>query len=610
MMKVSSIFMKKFLIISVAIFVTDISFSQKSIFNDIENLIEKEKYNKALEVLKNSNYTNLSKFQKAQISYFTGICYYSTDKNDLAFEKLMNAKNLFVDIDSLKLAVNCYNYMDKALGAQNKPNLTLPIREKLLQQAEPIAKKINYWHGLFEIKRSQGAVLIQKENYLDAINSFKESLHYSSKTNDSLSIARSLQSIAACYQVSNKIDSAFIYYDDAESYFIKLNDITKLSHNYSNRGQLHRRKGEYKKAISYILKADSLPITINILKSKLIYYKNLAPCYRAINDFRNEAKYLKLIIKYNDSIKNNDQNVAIAEINEKYENEKLRADNFKIESKIAIANANEKIARTQKNTILVGGSIVLCITLVIVSLSLKNSRRKRLIALQEKELATQKNLTLLKEQEIISINAMVAGQEKERKRVAEDLHDNLGSVIATLKMHFDNLRLNRELKKVDQETLFDKTEGLIEETYQKVRNMAHAKNAGVIANQGLLVAVKLMAEKISSANSLKINVVDYGLDKPLENSLELAIFRIIQELTTNIIKHAQASQATINISHDEEDITVLIEDNGVGMNTSQIDVQKGMGLHSIKTRVEHLEGSFTIDSTPTKGTTIIINIPT
>ena len=105
-------------------------------------------------------------------------------------------------------------------------------------------------------------------------------------------------------------------------------------------------------------------------------------------------------------------------------------------------------------------------------------------------------------------------------------------------------------------------------------------------------------------------MIDYGLDKPLENSLELAIFRIIQELTTNIIKHAQASQATINISHDEEDITVLIEDNGIGMNTSQIDVQKGMGLHSIKTRVEHLEGSFTIDSTPSKGTTIIINIPT
>ena len=270
---------------------------------------------------------------------------------------------------------------------------------------------------------------------------------------------------------------------------------------------------------------------------------------------------------------------------------------------------NDEIKKEKNNWILGSTSFILFMSL-LGSLTLKNSRRKRLLALQEKELETQKNLTLLKEQEILAINSMVEGQEKERKRVAEDLHDNLGSVIATLKLHFDNLRGNRERKKVDQETLYNKTENLIDEAYQKVRSIAHAKNAGVIANQGLLVAVKLMAEKVSSANTIQIEVIDHGLEKPLENSLEIALFRIIQELTTNIIKHAQANDATINISQDEEDIMVIIEDNGIGMNASQIDLKKGMGLHSIKTRVEHLEGSFTIDSTPTKGTTIIINIPT
>ena len=258
---------------------------------------------------------------------------------------------------------------------------------------------------------------------------------------------------------------------------------------------------------------------------------------------------------------------------------------------------------------LLGASMFIVLMTIIGYLIIHDSRKKRFIALQEKELETQKNINLLKEQEITTINAMVEGQEKERKRVAEDLHDNLGNVIATLKMHFENLRINQERKKVDQESLFEKTEGLIDEAYRKVRTMAHAKNSGVIANQGLLVAVKLMAEKVSSANTIKIEVIDYGLEKRLDNSLEIALFRIIQELTTNIIKHSQASEATINISQDEEDITILIEDNGIGMDTSQIDVKKGMGLHSIRTRVEHLDGSFTIDSTPTKGTTIIIQIP-
>lgn len=265
--------------------------------------------------------------------------------------------------------------------------------------------------------------------------------------------------------------------------------------------------------------------------------------------------------------------------------------------------------RKQNRNLLIGSILIIILGGTIGSSMVTNSRRKRLLAIQEKELETQKNLTLLKEQEISTINAMVEGQEKERKRVAEDLHDNLGSVIATLKLHFDNLRINREKKKVDQEFLFEKTENLIDEAYKKVRSIAHAKNAGVIANNGLLVAVKLMAEKISSANSVQIDVIDYGLEKPIENSLEISVFRIIQELTTNIIKHANADHATINITQDEDEITILIEDNGVGLNTSTIDLKKGMGLHSIQTRVEHLEGNFTIDSTPTKGTTIIIHIP-
>ena len=327
--------------------------------------------------------------------------------------------------------------------------------------------------------------------------------------------------------------------------------------------------------------------------------ENISNIHSLMGNYKGALMTIKEYSKLKDSLKNIEILENSKEIEEKFQNEKLRADNLESEAK----------ARENRNWLILS-SLLILIIITVSYLQLKNSRRKRLLALQQKELETQKNLTLLKDQEIITINAMVEGQEKERKRVAEDLHDNLGNVIATLKMHFENLRFNREKKKVNQETLFNKTEGLIDEAYQKVRNMAHAKNAGVIANQGLLVAVKLMAEKISSANTLQIEVIDYGMEKPLENSLEIALFRFIQELTTNIIKHARATMVTINISQDNEDITILIEDNGIGMDTSKIDMKKGMGLYSIKTRVEHLEGSFTIDSTPSKGTTIIINIPT
>lgn len=272
--------------------------------------------------------------------------------------------------------------------------------------------------------------------------------------------------------------------------------------------------------------------------------------------------------------------------------------NFEVETK-----------NKEQKKLITGGLLFLILTGIISFLVLKNSQKKRKLAIQEKEIEKQKNLTLLKEQELGIINAMIEGQEKERKQIAEDLHDNIGSVLATLKLHFENLKLNREKREFDQEKLYEKTENLIDETYKKVRNIAHAKNAGVIANVGLLNAIELMATKISEADKIQIDVVHFGLDKRLENSLEITIFRIIQELITNIIKHSDAKNATINLSLYDDVLNVIIEDDGKGFDPKNIPASNGMGLNSIEKRITHLNGTFEIDSTKNNGTTIIMNIP-
>ena len=119
----------------------------------------------------------------------------------------------------------------------------------------------------------------------------------------------------------------------------------------------------------------------------------------------------------------------------------------------------------------------------------------------------------------------------------------------------------------------------------------------------------MMAEKISSANKLNIEIVDFGLDKRLDSNTEITVFRIIQELITNVIKHAEATEATINISHFDDNLNIIIEDNGKGFNFNNINLNNGMGLSSIKKRIEHLDGNFQIDSVLKRGTSIIINIP-
>lgn len=239
----------------------------------------------------------------------------------------------------------------------------------------------------------------------------------------------------------------------------------------------------------------------------------------------------------------------------------------------------------------------------------KNTKRKQHIAEQQRELEIQKKEKLLKNQELTAIDAMITGQEKERQRLASDLHDSVGATLAAAKLQFHHLSKNRDKNDSSITELFQKTGKLLDEAYEEVRSMAHVKNNGVIAKKSLLPAIQNLANSASGANGLTIEVAHFGLDKRLDNAMEIALFRIIQELVTNIIKHAQATEASIAINQYDDTINLIIEDNGKGFDARKLPEKDGMGLSSIERRIEHLEGTMEIDSTLGKGTHILIDIP-
>jgi signal transduction histidine kinase len=216
---------------------------------------------------------------------------------------------------------------------------------------------------------------------------------------------------------------------------------------------------------------------------------------------------------------------------------------------------------------------------------------------------------MMKEQELAGINSMLEGQEKERQALANELHDNLGSVLTTLKFHFHTFRENASTVGQSSAPLLEHSDKLLDEAYQKVRTLAHLRNAGVDPNEGLLPAIKNFTSKVSRLNSLTIEVHDHGMVKRLDNSLEITLFRITQELISNVIKHAKASTATIHLTQHEQSLNILVEDNGTGFDTAMIKPSTGMGLYSIQKRVENLGGIVTIESMAKSGTTVIIDIP-
>ena len=374
---------------------------------------------------------------------------------------------------------------------------------------------------------------------------------------------------------------------------------------YGNIGQYEDLKGNYNIARDYYNKASRIKVPKYRYIVKVKLNEILAKNARKRNLKDSAYYYLQQSNLYKDTLNEFNKGKALYDLEKKYKTIEKEKKILKLEKN----NLETDLKRKQNRNFLTAALLFIFLAGTIGILYVKNATRKRKLAEQQKELEKQKNITFLKEQELTTINAMIDGQEKERKRIAEDLHDNLGSVLATLKLHFENLKMNHEKKKMNQEILFDKTENLIDEAYLKVRSIAHAKNAGVIANQGLLVAIQIMAEKISSADKIKIEVIDFGLQKHLENSLEISVFRIIQELITNILKHADAKNATINISFYDKNLNIIIEDDGKGFDIKKVNLKNGMGICSIKTRVNHLKGTFKVDSTIGKGCSIIIDIP-
>ncbi|TMM31322.1 hypothetical protein FDT66_04975 [Polaribacter aestuariivivens] len=565
---------------------------------------------------------NKNSYFKLQIIIVSMICSFSFSqkkKIDSAYYYFKQAKNYdfknshFLAYENYIKSLNIYkeiNYIDSIAKCNLELFELIESQSNLNKDAKPYLDE----YYKYALKRSDSFKLLKAYNrfaeyYWDNNNISKSRMYYfkALKTVENSKLKQYKANIyanLAYLYTKKKPDSAKIFFEKTLTNVNK-NDKNLLFGNYINYAIFFQQQKKFSKAIALLNKAKEIEPTAYKLKYYKILYNNFAKCYKEIGDYKKAYEAYEKYNTYRDSLNNTTQNIAISDLDKKYQTEKKEKQILQLEKE----NLETESKRIKNRNLLIGSLLFILFTGTIGILSLKNSKRKRKLLEQDKELEKQKNLTLLKEQELTTINAMVDGQEKERKRIAEDLHDNLGSVLATLKLHFENLQMNKEKKKINQEELFNKTENLIDEAYLKVRSIAHAKNAGVIANQGLLSAIEMMAEKIAVADKINIDVIDFGLDKPLENSLEITTFRIIQELITNVLKHAEAKNITINISLYDNDLQIIIEDDGKGFDANAIDSKKGMGITSIETRISHLNGTFEIDSTFGKGTSVLINIP-
>jgi len=430
----------------------------------------------------------------------------------------------------------------------------------------------------------------------DTLNSIKyndQAVALATKLGDKRSLSITYNNLGDIY-LEKDPEKAKAYLEQTLRLKNELNLIKGIEITQSNLGYIHLKNKEYKEAIGYF---DEAATQIKGRQLVLVY-NNMREAHQGMGNMEKALFFSEKARVLNDSILSTEGENNYLELQTKYESEKKEREILSLQT----VNQETDYKRKQNRSLLIAALSALALTLVLLYLLIKNSKRKQVIASQNALIEKQEFERTLKIQELNGIDEIIHAQEKERSKIAADLHDNLGSKVATLKLYLDSFN-----DKDGFDSFYDKLKSIVDNTYQEIRKIGSNKNFGALINKGLIPSTMAVARQISDTNQISIKVINVDVNKRIENTIEIQIFRVIQELLTNIIRHSEATEAIIQFSEHENMLNIIVEDNGIGFEKNAS--REGVGLSNIEKRIEKINGEMVIDSTLDHGTTVILNIP-
>jgi signal transduction histidine kinase len=383
---------------------------------------------------------------------------------------------------------------------------------------------------------------------------------------------------------------------------VKMDDRVEISSALYQLGNCYYLKGDIAQATSYLEKAYTSALTDSVNQVVFTSSKLLSDIFKDQKQDGKALKYLSVAYHLNDSLDTEKNLEQLNFLEASYQNEKKE----KEIAELRTTNAEKELAVVKRNRLLLLSGIAAIALLVVMGLLYRTSKQKQTIAEKEQKLKEEKIRFLERQQQVVSLQSMINGQETERIRIAKDLHDGLGGVFSTVKMHYSTLQ--QDTPAVKENPLYKKTLDLINNASDELRKVAHNMMPEVLMKVGLVEALRDFCDNITSGKLIKMTLQTFGMEKRLGNSTEIMLYRIIQELVNNIIKHANATEAVIQINREGNRLSLTIEDNGRGFNTREADEKQTMGMATVKSRVDYLNGSLTIDSRKDIGTTVMIDL--
>lgn len=519
-----------------------------------------------------------------------GLVYSTQMKTIQALEEYQSAFEIRTAIEDHQGAANILSNMGKLCLQQETWVLGRAYYQKSLNlflEKGNVFKASQQLHGI--------GVSFEGEGILDsALIAFQNAFSLAGK-DDEISQARYSNSIGSTFYHLGKLDSAQHYLKNSLTGFNKYELEYEFPRVLNNLGLVYLDLGKPRIALdSFFFPARRFSKDLATEFDDLGQLHNISTAYEQLTMVDSALFYLKKYQSTHDELARKGQQFNL--LQRQFEIREREAENALLRSETS-----------RKNTLLIAAILIASLILALAGIIWYSGRRRLRTQLElnkkSEALNAQRIVELVQEQELRSLDSLLQGQEIERQRIATDLHDRLGGLMATVKLHFN--ALERHILP-EQQLPFQQADRLIDETCSEIRKISHDLAEGQIAAFGLLNAVRDLADSISGAGDLQVRVFDQHLKERLPLTLERDLYKIIQELLTNVIKHAHATEVTVQLFRHPAHLNLIVEDNGLGIDGIQY---KGLGLQSIQGRVQTHKGEFHIDSQSKTGTTILIDIP-
>jgi signal transduction histidine kinase len=434
---------------------------------------------------------------------------------------------------------------------------------------------------------------------------------------------------------------------------------SNLSQQYlllSNLGRVYFEQGQYKKAWpflersinGYVALGDSMNIgrvffqigTYHYYQSRYDsaahYYQAALLYYRGSLVQRGQVMYFLA-----DALEQLGQREAAAEASQQYASllsefnvEDARAAmeelvQFQFENNWSL-NRTMRAAQRRQYQISVGIILLLLFGLIIAALLVYLNRQKRKIAernaeiaekqrelaqqrgelaRQQEAIAIQEKVELLKNLELETAYARLEGHDKAQREIGQELHDSVGVMLSSVKLNLMPVDEVLDVLPADKRGQYQLVNRLLDDACEEVRRISHQLSSATLMRFGLKPQLNSLTDAINQGGKHQVELVTHGLNERLDYQMELHMYRIVQELVNNVIKHADARNISLQVNRFEQSVNLIVEDDGLGFDVEAARQKGSLGLQSLEARVHKLDGTLLIDSRPGRGTIVSVDFP-